>query len=70
MSIRLFVGYFLVLAVCATLAFAPTQADSPAPPMTAGGGLVPMEYRSGSPSSFHARPYAATPKRSQIAEAE
>ena len=70
MSVRLFIGYFLVLAACATLAFAPSQAGSPKPPATADAGIGP-EYTLNAPSASsraHARKIA--PKRSQIAEAE
>ena len=70
MPIRLFIAYFLVLAACATLAFAPSQAGSSPPPATADAGIVPDISDSAPAASFQTHPRKMTTKRSQIAEAE
>lgn len=70
MSVRLFIGYFLVLAACATLAFAPSQADSSTPFASADAGIAPEISPSAFAASFHTHPHRITTKRPQIAEAE
>ena len=70
MSVRLFIGYFLVLAACATLAFAPSQADSSKSPAIADAGIGPDSALNAPSAVFRAHTRRAAPKRSQIAEAE
>lgn len=73
MSVRLFVGYFLVLAACATVALSSSGTDPSASPATAEAGMLPtyslsdVSYRA-SFTQGHSR--KSPRKRFQIAEAE
>ena len=73
MSVRLFVGYFLVLAACATVAFSSPGTDPSASPVTAEAGMLPTYSLSDNPyrASFtHGHGRKAASKRFQMAEAE
>jgi|GEM_PF-1374534 len=70
MPVRLFISYFLVLAACATLAFAPSQADSSTLPATADAGVISGDSYSTPAASLQTHPRKMTLKRPQMAEAE
>ncbi len=70
MSVRLFVGYFLALAACATIAFASSEAGSPAPPAVAEAGLMPPPFSSSPAAVFHTHSRKLVLKRTQLAEAQ
>lgn len=74
MSVRLFAGYFLVLASCAIVAFGSSAPEPPAPPFSAEAGMMPMgfgAYRTGDPAGpFSVRPRLMAPKRVRLADAQ
>ena len=69
MSVRLFMGYFLALAACSTLAFASSAPDQSAPPAFFDGGFPPPPF--GYPP--HHAPlhhHKTMPRHVQMAQAE
>ncbi len=74
MSVRLFAGYFLVLAACAIVAFGSLGPEPAAPPFGAEAGMMPAgfeAYRTGSPAgAFSLRLHRLAPKRIRLADAQ
>ncbi len=74
MSVRLFAGYFLVLAACAVVAFGSTEPEPYVQPFSAEAGMMPMgfpAYRADFPTaSFSVRPHKLVSKRTRLANAQ
>lgn len=70
MSLRLFVGYFLALAACATLAFSASGPDPSAPSMATEADMIPLGFPSLPYPPAHVHPHKLTLKRVQMANAQ
>ncbi len=67
MPVRRFLGYFVALAACATVAFASFGGDDPAAPDSFAAA---SPYSALPISSLHVHSHKAAPKHVQIAQAE
>ncbi len=70
MSVRLFAGYFLVLAACAIVAFGSSEPEPTAPPFTAAAEMMPVNFSAYPAASFSVRSHVPVPKRIRMADAQ
>lgn len=68
MSVRLFAGYFLALAACATIAFGASDPETSSPAASAAE-FVPASFYSSHTGAFSVRHRRVVLKRSQMAQA-
>lgn len=69
MSVRLFAGYFLALAVCAIAAFGSSDPQPAVPPFSTEAGMMPMGFPAYPSASFGHR-HLPVPKRTRMADAQ